>query len=62
MIEYIVNIMPRTDNGMNFIVGWDDFKPKTFETYEDAVAWILEQKFGKYTITKVYNQNNRGNK
>jgi hypothetical protein len=59
MIEYIVNIIPRTDGLMNFIVAWDDFQPKIFKTYEEAIDWISEQTFGKYTIIKVYNQNNK---
>lgn len=57
--EYIVDMVPKNNIFDVFIPGQDDFEPKVFNERYEAVDWILEQKFGKYTITEVFNQNSK---
>lgn len=51
---YRVDMVKRNDGCDIFIIGVDDFQPVSFYYEQAAIDWILEQKFGKYTITKIY--------
>ena len=53
--KFLVDLVPRKDFTCDvFVCGIDDFERKEFNTEEDAICWIGEQTFGKYTITKIY--------
>lgn len=58
--EYIVDMVSVNHHSFDvFIPGQDDFESKVFNSKQEAIDWISEQKFGKYTITEVFNQNSK---
>lgn len=57
-IKYKVNIVVPLSQFDVFIYGIHDFRPITFETLNEALEWISQNK-EEYTITEIYSSNEK---